>query len=222
MGFDRINQAVAALQEAGLRVRRGYPAGEMPCITGTAAAVNVGAISPEQTKLTIQVFSGVDGPACEDAAAVAFDALSAIGAVCTVEGCRWESRAGVFFCTVAAVWQERAVCGVKVAGTELPYVVGVTVKQQISRVQVTDPVTGETAEECRDLGWSITIEELLPENYLPEKEGKDAFTVYLYRQGGTERYEKCQWVQVLLENVAGGIRRTRVARTWDGRSLFTE
>lgn len=222
MGFDKIAEAVTALNEAGLRAQRGYPAGKMPAITDAVAAVNVESVTPEQTKLAVQVFSATDGPGCEDAAKTAMQALSGIEASCTVAGCQWDSRAGVFSCLVTASWRERVACTVTVDGKDVPYAVDVTAKKQISRVQVTDPETEAVTEECRDLGWSITIRELLPPDYLPETEEKGEFTLYIFREGGRERYEKCQWIQILLENVPGGIRRTRVARTWDGRSLFVE
>lgn len=222
MGFDKIAEAVTALNEAGLRAQRGYPAGKMPAITGPVAAVNVESITPAQTKLAVRVFSATDGLNCEDAAQTAVQALSGIGASCAVAGCCWDTRAGVFFCLVEALWHERAACTVTVDSKDLPYALDVTAKKQISRVQVTDPETEAVTEECRDLGWSITIRELLPPEYLPETEEKGEFTLYIFRAGGRERYEKCQWVQILLENVPGGIQRTRVARTWNGRSLFAE
>lgn len=221
MGFDRITEAVDALNAAGLRAQRGYPAGVMPCLTGPVAAVNVKTVSPEETKLAVQVFSAVDGPACEDAARLASETLTGIGAICTAEGCRWDNRAGVFSCLVVALWRERTDCRIVADGKTLSYAVAVSAKKHISSVQVTDAATGETVEERRDLGWSITVEELLPSDYMPETDTKEPFTVYIHRPGGSERYEKCQWVQSLLEDVPGGLRRVRMARTWEIRGIIS-
>lgn len=220
MGFDRIAQAVDALNEAGLRAQRGYPAAKQPEITGAVAAVNMQSVTPAQTQLAIQVFSAVDGPSCEDAAKTAMDILSQSGATCTADGCRWDSRAGLFSCMVTATWRVSAACTVKIGNVSVPYANGVTAKKHISRVQVTDPETGETKEEIRNLGWSVTLEELLPADYMPETDTANKFTIYIYRPGGTERYEECQWIQILLEDVPGGLRRTRVARTWENRGIF--
>lgn len=222
MGLTRVDDAVIELIGAEIPARRGYPGKMMPCLTETVAAVNVQRISQEETVLAVQVLSPQDGPTCEDTACEAMQALTDLGATCTMGECRYESKAGVFVCPVTATWKERPECTVKAEGKTLSYAVEVTVQRELSRVQVTDPDTGETAEECRDMGWSITIEELLPADYLPEKEGMDAFPIYIYRTGGSERYTGCQWLSVLLENVPGGIRRRRVARTWEARSLNTE
>lgn len=220
MGYERITQAVDALNGAGLRAQRGYPNGVMPNLTGPVAAVNVGMISAEQTKLLVQVYAAKDGITCEDSAQIASEALADIGALCTVENCRWDSRAGVFFCPVTAIWQEHADCTVMIGSKTLPYATGVTAKKHISRVQVTDPETGNTTEECRNLGWSVTIEEMLPADYMPASDAQSDFTVFIFRPAGTERYEKCQWIQILLENVPGGLRRTRIARTWEARAVL--
>lgn len=222
MDLGRVTDAVVVLTDAGIRAQRGYPNKKMPCLTETVAAVNVQRISPEETVLAVQVLSPQDGPKCEDVACEAMQILTELGAMCTMSACSYESKAGVFMCTVTATWKERADCTVKAEGKTLSYAVEVTVQRELSRVRVTDPETGETAEECRDMGWSITIEELLPADYLPEREGTDAFPIYIYRPGGSERYTECQWLSVLLENVPGGIRRRRVARTWETRSLNTE
>ena len=219
MGFARINQAVEALQTAGLQADRGYRTGKMAALTEPVAAVNVDSIRPEKTSLIIHVYDGTDGAACEDAAEKAMVALEAIGALCQVEACRFDSRAGVFCCPVKAVWQEHADCKVTVGNQELVYATGVTAKKHISRVQVMDSESGEIREENRDLGWSVTIVEMLPKDYMPETERQEVFSVYIQRSGGKERYEKCQWVQNLLENAPGGLRRTRVARTWENRDI---
>lgn len=221
MGFDRITQALEALNGAGLRAARGFAAGKMAALTGPVAAVNVDTISPERTVLRVNVYAMTEGPACEDAAQQAAQALESTGGLCTVTGCQWDGRAGVFCCPVKVVWQEHADCKVTLGNQELAYATGVTAKKHISLVQVTDPETGETREENRNLGWSVTIVEMLPKDYMPETERQEVFTVYIQRPGGKERYEKCRWVQNLLENVPGGLRRTRVARTWENRGIVT-
>ena len=220
MGFDRITETVSALQAAGLHAQRGYPADPMPELVQTAVAVNVEQISASQTKLAVQVCSGVDGPSCEDTAETVVTVLSQLGAQCIVEGCRWDSRASVFVCVVKAVWDAMVNCTVKVGNATVLYARCVTAKKHISRVQVTDPETGEQKEECRNMGWSITVEELLPREHMPETDTTNEFTMYIQRPGGTERYEKCQWIQITLENVPEGVRRVRVARTWENRGLL--
>jgi hypothetical protein len=123
---------------------------------------------------------------------------------------------------MGAVWTEKRTDNlVTVGNQELVHAIGVTAKKHISRVQVTDPESGAIREENRNLGWSVTIVELLPKLQMPETERQETFTVYIQRPGGKERYEQCQWVQILLENVPGGLRRTRVARTWENRDIVS-
>lgn len=221
MGFARIKQAVEVLQAAGLQAGRGYRAGKMVTLTEPVAAVNVESLQPEKTVLAVRVYAMTEGTDCEDAAEKAMEALEAIGALCQMEGCRFDSRAGVFCCPVKALWQEHPDCKVTVGNQELVHAIGVTAKKHISRVQVTDPESGAIREENRNLGWSVTIVELLPKLQMPETERQETFTVYIQRPGGKERYEQCQWVQILLENVPGGLRRTRVARTWENRDIVS-
>lgn len=222
MGMDTVTETIRVLSDAKIRTRRGFPTEKMPQLTGPVAAVNVERITPEETVLAVRVFSAKDGSECEDTAWLAHKLLTALGALCTMGDCRYESKAGVFICTVTVVWPDRVECTVKAANKTLQYAVEVTAERELSRVMVQNAETGKMVEECRDMGWTITIEERLPADYLPESDTTDEFTIYIYRPGGSERYQKCQWLSILLENVPGGIRRRRVARTWDRRSLNTE
>ena len=220
--MDRVTQTVQALSDANIRTRRGFPAERMPQLAEPVAAVQVQRMTPGETVLAVTVFSPKGGPDCEDTAWIVYGLLTELGATCTMGACRYESKAGVFACTVTVVWPERVDCTIKAAGKTLQYAVEFTVQREISRVMVLDAGSGKLVEERRDMGWTIYIEELLPASYLPETDTTSEFTIYIYRPGGSERYQKCQWLSVLLENVPNGIRRKRVARTWENRSLNTE
>lgn len=221
MGFDRIMETVSLLREAGIRTERGIPADTIPHLTGTVAAVSVEKLSPAETVAAVDVYSPAasGGVICEDAAYAAVQALTRAGAQCTMTCCQFNGKAGVFCCRVLAVWQEKTECTVKVAGVTLEHVTSVTAKRSVKRAKVTDPETGETVEECTDLGWSVTIAELLPAEEMAQEDTADTFTIYVYRKAGWERYLQCQWVQILLEDTPAGLRRVRVARTWEERKL---
>ena len=222
MGMDRVTQTVQALSDANIRTRRGFPTERMPQLSEPMTAVQVQRMTPGETVLVVTVFSPKGGPDCEDTAWIVYGLLTELGATCTMGACRYESKAGVFACAVTVVWPERVDCTIKAAGKTLQYAVEFTVQREISRVMVLDTDSGQQVEECRDKGWTICIEELLPASYLPETDTTSEFTIYIYRPGGSERYQKCQWLSVLIENVPNGIRRKRVARTWENRSLNTE
>lgn len=220
MGIDRITEAVTALNEAGVRAERGYPAGWMPCVSGVVAAVCMEKATAEKTVLAVYVCTAESGAVCEDGAWQVVQILSGMGAQCTLEACVFQSKTELFVCRVLVQWQAGTACQVKIGSKTLEYVENVRAEKVISRVKVTDAQTGEETEECEDLGWSVRIEELLPNSVQPEEDQDDKFDLYLYRPAGGERYTDCQWVEILLEEVPAGLRRVRVARSWEPRRLL--
>ncbi len=217
MGFGKLTQVVDKLNESGLRTQRGYPAKLMPELGTTVAAVNIASITPQETRVAVRILSPTSGSTCEAGAKTAATALSELGAVYQVGECGYDSQMGLFTCCVTGIWKTTSNCTVQVNGVNVKNTVAVSVKRSVARTLVTDPETGTTAEECRDQGWNITIEEILPANTLPEVDLTDAFTVAIYRPGGYEQYKNCKWVQISLQSVANGLRRLRIARTWEDR-----
>ncbi len=96
---------------------------------------------------------------------------------------------------------------------------GVSVKRAVSRTRVAEGDTGQMVEECRDMGWNITIEEILPANALPDVDVQGEFTLRVFRPMGHETYQKCRWAQISIQSVANGLRRMRIARTWEERTV---
>lgn len=219
MGFAKLTAVVDKLNEKGLRAQRGYPAQRMPDPITTVAAVNVECITPEQTRVVVQIFSPTSGPTCEAGAQIAMTALGELGAIYEVGGCGYDSKMGLYTCRVTGAWKTSSNCTVQVAGINQPYVVGVAVKRAVSRTRVADPETGQMVEECRDMGWNITIEEILPANALPEADVQEEFTLRVFRPTGHESYQKCRWAQISIQSVANGLRRLRIARTWEERTV---
>lgn len=219
MGFSKLTAVVDKLNEKGLRAQRGYPAQKMPDLITTVAAVNLDAITPEQTRIAVRIFSPTSGPTCEAGAQIAAEALSELGALYAVEGCSYDGKMGLFTCRVTGTWTTSSNCTVQVAGLNQPYVVAVSVKRAVARTRVADPETGEMVEECRDMGWNITIEEILPANSLPETDVQGEFLVRIFRPSGYESYQKCKWAQISIQSVANGLRRLRIARTWEERTV---
>lgn len=219
MGLSKLTEVVDKLNEKGLRAQRGYPAKRMPDPLTTVATVHLAAMTPEKTQVAVRIFSPTSGQACEAGAQIAAAALSELGGIYQVDGCSFDTKMGLFTCCVTGSWTTSSNCAVQVAGVNQPYVTGVSVKRSVSRTRVTDPKSGEVTEECRDMGWNITLEEILPANALPEADLQEAFSLRVFRPEGQESYPNCKWVQISLQSVANGLRRVRIARTWEDRTI---
>lgn len=219
MGYTKLTAVVDKLNEKGLRAQRGYPAKLMPDLLTTVAAVNMDSITPENTRVVVRILSPTSGNACEAGAQMAMTAFSELGAIYEAEGCSYDSKMGLFTCRVVGAWKTSSNCTVQVAGVNQTYVVGVSVKRSVNRTRVADPETGQMVEECRDMGWNITLEEILPANSLPPADVDEEFTLRIFRPTGHESYQKCRWVQISIQSVANGLRRLRIARTWEERTV---
>lgn len=219
MGFGKLNDVVDILNENGLRAQRGYPIEVMPDISGPVASVHMESFTQEYTKVAVQVYSKKNGRDCELASEVTAVLLEELGAAYSVGRCTFDSKTGLFTCRIVGTWSTSTNCTVHVDDEILKHLVAVSVKRSVSREMVMDWANDEMVEECRDMGWNITIEELLPANSMPEEDIQDEFTVEIFRPKGSERFASCKWVMISLESVANGLRRVRVARTWEDRAV---
>ena len=96
------------LTDAGIRARRGYPAGIMPQITGAVAAVNVKSAGEKSLTLTASVCGpqSKGAKACESLAAKVATAWRAGGAVCEYGECKFDGQSALFILKVQGTWTE--------------------------------------------------------------------------------------------------------------------
>ena len=221
MGFRKVNAVIEALRNEDVSADHSYPEEIMPELDHTVAAVHLNRLTPEMTRVAIHIFSPRKGLRCEEAAARAVGALKGLGAQYQVDDCTFDSKSGCFTCCVLGTWTTNTTASVLVGEKKLNYLTEVSVKRSVSRSMVWDPLEGEMGEDCKDIGWNITIQEMLPADAMPEEDMDGEFMLVIHRTSGYERYNKCRWVQISLESVANGMMRTRVARTWEDRSVFT-
>ena len=221
MGFRKVTAVLEALRNEDVPADHSYPAEIMPALDHTVAAVHLDHMTPEMTRVAVHIFAPKKGQFCEICAERVVAVLKELGAQYQVGNCTFDKHSGCFTCCVLGTWTTTTAASVLVDGKKVTYLTEVSVKRSVSRSRVWDPMEEEMAEDCKDMGWNITIREMLPADSLPGADMNDEFMLVIHRTGGYERYNKCRWVQISLESVANGMLRTRVARTWDDRSVFT-
>lgn len=110
MGLQWIKKAVDALQQAGIRARRGYPAGKMPYLTAPAVGVSLEEATAEAVTVAVWVFAPLSdgGTACEDTAILAAETLARLGARYQIKCCDFDGRTGLFSLKVLAAFSQTA------------------------------------------------------------------------------------------------------------------
>ncbi len=232
MGHVRVEQALQALEDAGLRAGRGYPGGKMSALTGPVAALWLHKVTGDGATVAVEVFAPAvtGGAACEDEALKAMAALKAAGAVCELSACAYDKSARCYCVRILAGWyvtgspggdsssSGHLSCAVAVNGEPLPYLTGFTAK----RVQKLEPLM----DLCAGVGqvrteagyWELQMEELLPQGAaMPQQELYD-FTVTVSRADGTETYTGCRISSMQRQEMPNGVKQVRIARTWAERS----
>lgn len=224
MGLDRIAQTLQALSAAGIPADRGYPTSKVPQLTEAVAAVNIGQLTAEETILRVTVFCPAElgGALCEDTAQTVAQLLAQQGAVCTVRNCGFSGKTGLFSAEVQVQWATPVSCQVTVDNIAVSFLTGVSTKRTVEVNQVWSEEAGKFVIGEADLGWEITVEELLPLDQMLAAENERTFTLKIIRQGCAETYTKCKWGKVQIEETPFGLRKVRVARTWEDREVASE
>lgn len=217
MGHEWIQRVIEALQAAGIRAQRGYPAGKSPCLESPAASVCVECFQTDSVKLAVRIFSpaSLGGAACEDTALQAAQALKTLGGACRVEGCEFNGKAGIFTLPVYVTFDRAGLMetwSVKVDGAVQTYATSFKAEYLSTVTRTFNTQTGVPIFNREDDGWRLTIEDLLPEELPAEKDNMAIFSVEYSSASGVQLYEHCCWERILVEPVATGTRRLRVAR----------
>ena len=216
MGSERINQVIEALREAGFRAERGYPSRKMPDPASAVVAVCLAEQTREKAAVRVMVYCGGDlgGAVCEDQALLVAAVLKGMGGNCSVGGCEFHSKTGLFCVEVTAAWPQIPPVTVLVGETALPYVTAVTAKQSW-----VDVFSADGTSTSLKKGWSIFVEEMLPPgSFLMEKDTV-GFAITLLHETGSETYDNCYWDSVTSQVSIDGVYRKREAWTWSEPTL---
>ncbi len=216
-----VDNAVQALQGAGIRAHRGFPDGLAPALSGPVVAVTVEQSDQKQLVLAATVYGpgAQGGRVCEELAQQAAQVLRGARAACQVEGCRFDAESGLFSVKVTAKWRNSLQCIVQVDHDSLAYVTEFSAVQTRQVQQVEDPDTGEVSVVNEEVIWTVAIQELLPFTEGMEVDHKEAFTLRVRHESFTEFYPECYWLSITLEEVDGGLLRKRIARSWTERII---
>lgn len=216
-----IDNAVTALQTAGVRVVRGYPAEEMPKLTGPVVAVTVERTEQKQVVLAATVYGPgkQGGRICEETAQTVAQTLREKRARCHVEGCKYDGTSGLFSVKVTACWMEPLHNTIQIDNATLAYATEFSAVQTRQVQQHIDPNTGESSVINEEVIWTVAIQEWLPFREVMVVDHKDAFTLRVKHENCTEIYPKCYWLSITLEEGDGGLLRKRIARSWTERII---
>jgi hypothetical protein len=109
MGRTRINDTLAALQQAGIRAQRGFPVGKMPYLTTPLVGVCIQHMDAANTTLALQIYTPLrqGGAACEDVALQVATVIQSMDAAYQIDRCSFDSKAGLFHITVLAIFQQK-------------------------------------------------------------------------------------------------------------------
>ena len=210
MGRITVEQIVTDLSTGGIRASAAWPGQKMPHLTAPAAAVCLEKADDarEQTTILVTVYSPGDqgGSACETAAVAAMGALQKTGAVCLLEGCRYDGQLHLFSMELHAVYgglvteEAKFPASVKLGLAPLPYVTGFK-----SWHLTDDPAeTPLSASLCY-----FRLEELIPTGGVEQNTPQEPFTITVTRGGTIETFTGCYLTTDVREDKQNGVSRVR-------------
>lgn len=208
-----LERVLQRLREAGFPAERAYSGKKHAAVTEPVAAVHIGKVDRGAYQLTVAVSilcpAGMGGTACEEAGLRAVEALHEDGAVCTMQGCRYDGLTRTFSVDIQAVYttmvtgeeeQEAPGFCVSINGEPLPYAVEFTSEEQHKH----EPryAMGEREPKSISLGsgrWDICLVERIPFEGEDAAEQTGLFTVQITGMHGSENYRECVWTSVKRE-----------------------
>ncbi len=216
-----VDNAVAALHEAGIRAERGYPAARIPALTGPVVAVTVEHSDQKHTCLAATVYGPAEqgGQVCESLAQTVAEVLREKRARCKVDNCHYDEESGLFSVKVSASWLESLRNTIQIDNATLAYATEFSAVQTRQVQQVTDPETGKKSVVNEEVIWTVAIQELLPFREVMVVDHKASFTLQVKHDNCTEIYPECYWLSITLEEGDGGLIRKRIARSWTERII---
>lgn len=216
---EKINQVIAALQAADIPVCRGYSGSKISAVVKPVTAVSLQEYTDRFLTLAVDALGPTefDGSACENLAVNVAGVLTDIMATCTVGNCEFSGKTGLFSVRVLARWYRELGYAVDIDDETIPRVTACQAEKSVVRVPYVDSATGEVLTTVDRNVWTVTITDIWPLNIKLPEERTDAFSLFVMRPGGVEGYMQCVWEKITLEETPAGVRRTRVAKTYQDR-----
>lgn len=219
--MGRMEYAISALQEAGIRADRGYPGKMVIDPESPIVTVTVEASSQREIVLAATVYGPAEqgGQICEELAQTTAEVLRSKKARCEVEACRYDPDVGMYSLRILATWKNFSHNVVRINGAALVYVTDFSAVQTRQVEPVVDEVTGQVNVINEEVIWTVAVQELLPFSEVMEVDPMDAFTLSVVHDNCTETYPECYWLSITLEEADGGLIRKRIARSWVERTV---
>ena len=205
-------QVISELVNGGVRAAAAWPGQKIPHLTAPAAAVCLEKADDAkgETTVLVTVYSPGDdgGSVCEAAAVAAMEVLQNAGAVCLLEGCRYDGQLHLFSMELHAVYaeaeeaeaEEKLPITVKLGAAPLAYITGFK-----SWHLTDDPsVTALSDSLCY-----FRIEELIPSGGTEQNTPAEPFTITVTRGGTIETFTGCRLTSDIREDQVEGVNRVR-------------
>lgn len=219
-----LEEVLETLRAAGFRTDLAYPGKILPQIRETVAAVHIRKVDVLHSVMTVEVIiaspEALGGAACELEALRAIEVLGRTGAVCTQNGCSYDSRGQIYTVEILAEYS----CGLGpdtqllIESEAVEYAAVFTAKREASLRTIHE--MGEAAAVDASPGpwvWKLRLEEVLPPGEIRIPRYEENFTLTLRNRQDTEVFTGCRWTSEQYEYTAGGLR-----RILDGIALHKE
>lgn len=220
-----LERVLQKLTEAGFPAELAYSGKKHAAVTEPVAAVHIGKVDRGAYQITVEVSvlcpAGMGGTACEEAGLRAVEALHGDGAVCTMQGCRFDGLTRTFSVAISAVYGTMAAgdgeeepqeqgFSVSMDGNLLPYALEFTAEERRSHeLRYAMAERDPKAISLGRGGWEIRLVEQIPARGedLAERTGEFAIQITGYQ--GVETYRECVWTSVKREFTRQGLKCTR-------------
>lgn len=206
MGSGRVTEVIEALKTGGFRAAAAWPGEKIPQLGDVAVTVCLKKQEADGTTVvqtTVWSPFAMGGSACEEAACQVAALLADTGAECTVDKCRYDSNAGLFYTPVEAAFAgeaEKAGFQVTMGAAALEYAVSFRSQQATE-----DPVVAPVSESQ----WTFRLEEWFPVGAVEQNAPAEPFTITVKRKNVTETYRECRITSVSREDEENGLRQIR-------------
>ena len=221
-----LERVLQRLREAGFPAERAYSGKKHTAVTEPVAAVHIGKVDRGAYQTTVAVSihcpAGMGGTACEEAGLRAVEALHEDGAVCTMQGCKYDGLTRTFSVAIAAVYGTMAASegeeeepeeqgfAVSIDGKLLPYALEFTAEER--RKHELRYAMAERDPKAISLGrggWDICLVERIPAGGEEQADQTGRFTMQITGRQGVESYHECVWTSVKREFTRQGLKCTR-------------
>ena len=223
MGELMLETVLGQLRDAGFRAELAYPGRRIPEIREIVAAVHIQKADPVQASLTVAVTilapEAEGGTACELEALRAMEALCRGGAVCTQNGCAYDSLGRVYSVTILAeytgfLWETPCALGkgirLSIGDEVVEYAVSFAMEKTSDPKWLQEMGSEVPVDTLWGIWvWKLRLEELLPMASIGASQPTENFTLRIQGETGTETYTGCCWTSVSYEYTPRGVRRIR-------------